>query len=329
MVKYDFKIEFYNYDDTNYIIASKPKLTIDTALSKAYIELTIGNNYGTESGMLYKAGSLKIYNVPQTFNENKQLNIKFHDAVKISYKKLAYSNEYHFLLNGLIHTPMDTDYLSRDFSVDYDITNSILNYKINSIFREPADPTSINSPLIKRNINFKGKSIGEAISTVFKGNEELHLPKNITNTKINRAFTCSSLNEFLTALARNYTIICKVEPQDKNNNIDSVYHFYYKTVPKEGGDSFLKPLALEKFGLHFIPQQELKYSTETRQQLVYWNAQVLYTHRIEVNTRVSFNDRFNNLITGVVEETSGSLSNRGACVLNLSIKDDKSTLASI
>ncbi|QMU99798.1 DUF693 family protein (plasmid) [Borrelia sp. A-FGy1] len=156
MIKYDFKIEFYNYDDAKYIVASKPKLTIDTEKTRAYTEISIGNNYAAESGMLYKSGTLKVYNVPLTFNQDRRLNIKFHDAIKISYKKLAYSREYHFLLNGLIHTPMDTDYLSRDFSVDYDITNSIFNVKINSIFQEQKDSTRLDSPLIKRNINFKG-----------------------------------------------------------------------------------------------------------------------------------------------------------------------------
>ncbi|WKC58461.1 DUF693 family protein [Borrelia sp. P9F1] len=329
MIRYDFKIEFYNYDDTKYVVASKPKLIIDTEQTRTHVTLSIGNNYGSESGMLYKTGSLKIYNVPQTFNVDKKLNIKFHDAVKISYKKLTYSREYHFLLNGLINTPMDTDYISRDFSVDYEVTNSMINYKISNIFQEREDPRNPKSKIIKRNINFKGRSISAAIREVFKGNEELHLPTSIANNTINRAFTCGSLDEFLTALARNYAIICKVEPKDRNNNIDAVYRFYYKTVPKESGGKFIKPLLLEKFGLHFIPQQELKYAPESRQQIIYWNAQVLYTHRIEVNTRVSFHDRFNNLITGVVEETSGSLASRGPCVLNLSIKDDKNTLTRI
>ncbi|QMU99799.1 DUF693 family protein (plasmid) [Borrelia sp. A-FGy1] len=163
---------------------------------------------------------------------------------------------------------------------------------------------------------------------VFKGNEELFLPANIANTKINHSLTCNSLNEFLTALARNYTIICKAEPQDKNNNIDIIYRFYYKSIAaRENESKSFKPLALEKFGLHFIPQQDLKYSQESRQQLVYWNAQVLYTHKIAINDRVSFYDRFNNLITGRVEETSAFLSSRGPCVLNLSIKDDKNILS--
>ncbi|WP_445436391.1 DUF693 family protein [Candidatus Borreliella tachyglossi] len=323
MVKYDFKISFYNYDRTQYIMFLKPKLVINTEDTKAYVEISINNDYREISGLAYKVANLKIYNVPQTFNENKKLNISFHDAIVIYYKRLAYTRKYHFLLSGLIKTPMDTDYLSRDFSVDYEIVNGVVNDQINHAFLRRQTPKDPTSPLVAKQINFKGQTISEAIKAVCKGRERLKLPDSIANKKITIAFTCGSFDEFQATLSRNYAVYCRREPKEAQNRLEAIYLFYHGDTLSQETSPKAIPIPLEKFGLHFIPQQEIRTTTESRRLQTHWNAQVLYTEKIYLNDIVSFYDRFNNLVTGRVVETSGALSNRGSCVLNLLILDFK------
>uniref|UniRef100_UPI0004661B28 DUF693 family protein n=2 Tax=Borrelia persica TaxID=44448 RepID=UPI0004661B28 len=206
-----------------------------------------------------------------------------------------------------------------DFSVDLEIH---LATKSNYFNRE-LDPNQ-----------FYGMTVEEAIKSAFPNRNIINMSYEDRTKIITESFCANTPREFLEKITKKYvqSVRTDIIPKDHKQllqeanrgqtHVDCNYIFTNATPPSSDIDY----LPLEDFGLQFIPQQEIAIGSNMTIRFIYWNATVMYTHKLKVGDRVSFIDGLGKTIKNTILETSATLSNTGECSLMLKLYDDSNYL---
>ncbi len=206
---------------------------------------------------------------------------------------------------GTLGTPMSTDYPGGDFSVELDVRlltkSNFFNRKLEG----------------KEGKSFKGKTVQEAIESVFPNRNIIRMDEKIDLKSLTK-YLCHNTKEFIDKIKGVYVhnVIADIGTGLKGNDCNIIFTNY----KKGGGNVHYE--ALEDYGLEFIPQQEITLGTTFKINLIFWNAKTFYTHKLNVGDKVSFIDGLGKMIKTTIKETSASLSNTGECSLILKLEDD-------
>ncbi|MBB6208597.1 hypothetical protein HNQ06_001127 [Borrelia lanei] len=190
LLQYDFKIEFYNTDKSKKSIdgipfaEEIPKIIINTQ-DGIHIDISISNVYSNIHTISSKQAKVVLWNLPLDFTDH----IKFGDIVKIHYKKFAHEKNFDFIMAGTLGPPMSTDYPGGDFSVELDIR---LLTKSNFFNRK------------LENKNFKGKTVQEAIESVFPNRNILNMDEKDRLKIIDKDIYASTPKEFIDKIKGKY-----------------------------------------------------------------------------------------------------------------------------
>lgn len=317
LIKYDFKIEFYNPSKTstkNITSEEKPKIIIKTE-DGIHIDISISDMYSSNNYVCAKKSKLTLWNLPIDFTDN----VNEGDIVKISYKKFADSKDYDFIMAGYLGVPMSTDYPNGDFSVDLEIH---LATKSNYFNRK----LKINQ--------FQGMSVENAIKSAFPGKCIINMSYAERTKIITESFCANTPLEFLEKITKKYvqSVRTDIVPKEHtqlikesalgNTHVECNYIFTNAT-PAEQNTNYLP---LEDFGLQFIPQQEITIGSTLSIRFIYWNAKVMYTHKLKVGDRIKFIDSLGKEVKSSIIESNAILSNTGECSLILKLYDDSNYL---
>ncbi|ACL34091.1 DUF693 family protein [Borreliella burgdorferi] len=305
LLQYDFKIEFYNVDTSKKSIDGTPfpkkipKITINTQ-DGIHVDISISNRFSSELNTVSsKQAKIVLWNLPLDFTED----IKEGDIVKIYYKKFAHEKNFDFIMAGTLEPPMSTDYPGGDFSVELEVR---LLTKSNFFNRK------------LENKNFKGKTVQEAIESVFPNRNILNMDEKDRLKIINKNFYAATPKEFIEKIKKgNY--VDNVITDVGYHNFEIECNFIFTNDRTIEADENYK--ALEDYGLEFIPQQESDIDPEFRIRRIYWNAQIFFTHKLRVGDKVSFRDGLGKVVKNTILETSARLSNTGDCSLTLKLYD--------
>ncbi|AFI31667.1 DUF693 family protein [Borrelia crocidurae] len=303
MIKYDFKIEFYNshiLDNSttgDSIPEDNPKIVIETH-NGIHVDISISDLYSSYKYVASKQAKLTLWNLPLDFTES----IKEGDIVKIFYKKFYDAKQYDFIMAGYLGVPMSTDYPSGDFSVDLELH---LASKSNFFNRK------------LENTQFKGMTVEDAIKSAFPNRNIINMSIKDRSTIITESFYAETPKEFVEKITKKYVQNIKT---DIGNNNGVECNYIFTNINLSEPDS--KYIPLEYFGLEFIPQQEISIGTTRKIRMIYWRAKIMYTHTLKVGTKVSFIDSLGQKIKNTILETSAILSNTGECSLMLKLHDD-------
>ncbi|WP_425337200.1 DUF693 family protein [Borreliella tanukii] len=310
LLSYDFKIEFYDVDkskkSTDGIPFPEeiPKIIINTQ-DGIHVDISITNVYSNIQTISSKQAKIVLWNLPLDFTDH----IKFGDIVKIYYKKFAHEKKFDFIMAGTLGTPMSTDYPGGDFSVDLDVR---LLTKSNFFNRKLKNKEG------KVGKNFKGMTVQEAIESVFPNRNIINMDEEDKLKVIDKNFYASTPKEFIEKIKGVYihNVIADIGTGLKGYECYIIFTNY-----KQKGEN-IHYEALEDYGLEFIPQQEITLGTKLKINLIFWNAKIFYTHKLNVGDKVSFIDGLGNTIKTTIQETSAGLSNTGECSLILKLNDD-------
>ncbi|ATH10520.1 DUF693 family protein [Borreliella burgdorferi] len=310
LLQYDFKIEFYNVDTSKKspdgipFAEEIPKIIINTQ-DGIHIDISISNVYSNIHTISSKQAKVVLWNLPLDFTDD----IKFGDIVKIYYKKFAHEKNFDFIMAGTLGPPMSTDYPGGDFSVDLDVR---LLTKSNFFNRKLAG---------KEGKNFKGKTVQEAIESVFPNRNILNMDEKDCLKIIDKDIYATTPKEFIDKIKGTYVhnIIADIGTGLRGYECYLIFTNYIK----KGENVHYE--ALEDYGLEFIPQQEITLGTTLKKNLIFWNAKTFFTHKLNVGDKVSFIDGLGKMIKTTIKETSSQLSNTGECSLILKLEDDSNT----
>lgn len=183
-LSYNFKIEFYDVDESKESTGGTsfpkkiPKIIINTQ-DGIHVDISIFNRLSTDLNTVSsKQAKIVLWNLPIDFTDH----IKFGDIVKIYYKKFAYEKKFDFIMAGTLEHPMSTDYPGGDFSVELEVkllTNSnFFNRKL-------------------ENKNFKGKTVEDAIKSVFPNRNIINMDKKDRLKVIDKNIYASTPKEFI------------------------------------------------------------------------------------------------------------------------------------
>lgn len=313
LIKYDFKIEFYNISQTS-TSEEKPKIIIKTE-DGIHIDISISDIYSSNNYVCAKRSKLTLWNLSLDFTRN----VNEGDIVKIFYKKFADSRDYDFIMSGYLGVPMSTDYDSGDFSVDLEVHLATKSNYFNS----------------KLDINqFQGMSVENAISIAFPNRHIINMSYADRTKIITESFCANTPLEFIEKITKKYvqSVRTDIAPKDyrqlikesalRHTHVECNYIFTNAT-PEAKDTNYI---FLEDFGLHFIPQQEIAIGSTRNIRLIYWNAKIMYTHKLKVGDRVKFLDSLGSEVKSSIIETSAALSNTGECSLTLKLYDDSNYL---
>ncbi|WP_418905042.1 DUF693 family protein [Borreliella lusitaniae] len=309
LLSYDFKIEFYNvgrqtksiYEDS--IPEEIPKIIINTQ-DGIHVDITISNVYSNYNFVKSKQAKIVLWNLPLDFNDN----IMERDIVKIYYKKFAHEKKFDFIMAGYLGIPMSTDYPSGDFSIELDVR---LVSKSNFFNRE------------LKCKNFKGMTIEEAIESAFPNRNIINMDKKDRLQIIEKNIYAKTPKEFIEKIKGTYIHNVIADVGTSRDEVECNFIFTnYKTTGKDANYE-----ALEDYGLEFIPQQEISLGTTYNIRLIYWKAQIFYTHKLRVGDKVSFIDGLGNVIKNTIQETTAKLSNTGDSSLMLKLYDDSNSIS--
>ncbi|WP_424632776.1 DUF693 family protein [Borreliella lusitaniae] len=309
LLSYDFKIEFYNvsrqtksiHEDS--IPEEIPKIIINTQ-DGIHVDITISNVYSNYNFVKSKQAKIVIWNLPLDFNDN----IMERDIVKIYYKKFAHEKKFDFIMAGYLGIPMSTDYPSGDFSIELDVR---LVSKSNFFTRE------------LKCKNFKGMTVEEAIESAFPNRNIINMDKKDRLQIIEKNIYAKTPKEFIEKIKGTYIHNVIADVGTSRDEVECNFIFTnYKTTGKDANYE-----ALEDYGLEFIPQQEISLGTTYNIRLIYWRAQIFYTHKLRVGDKVSFIDGLGNVIKNTIQETTAKLSNTGESSLMLKLYDDSNSIS--
>ncbi|WP_418905056.1 DUF693 family protein [Borreliella lusitaniae] len=309
LLSYDFKIEFYNvgrqtksiYEDS--IPEEIPKIIINTQ-DGIHVDITISNVYSNYNFVKSKQAKIVLWNLPLDFNDN----IMERDIVKIYYKKFAHEKKFDFIMAGYLGIPMSTDYPSGDFSIELDVR---LVSKSNFFNRE------------LKCKNFKGMTVEEAIESAFPNRNIINMDKKDRLQIIEKNIYAKTPKEFIEKIKGTYIHNIIADVGTSRDEVECNFIFTnYKTTGKDANYE-----ALEDYGLEFIPQQEISLGTTYNIRLIYWKAQIFYTHKLRVGDKVSFIDGLGNVIKNTIQETTAKLSNTGDSSLMLKLYDDSNSIS--
>ncbi|AHH11518.1 DUF693 family protein (plasmid) [Borrelia coriaceae] len=347
LIKYDFKIEFFSSnkaqpndptnkpnkptvqpnkhkaqpndptnpnENENAKSEEKPKIVILTE-DGIYIDISISDTYSSNNYVCGKKGKLTIWNLNIDFTEN----VNEGDIVRISYKKFWDSKDYDFIMAGYLGVPMSTDYTSGDFSVDLEIH---LATKSNYFNRK----LEINQ--------FQGMTVENAIKKAFPNRNIINMSYKDRNQILTESFNANTPLEFIEKITKKYVQSVRTDIGIKGHeqlikeaalgisHVECNYIFTNAT-PQEQATQYL---SLEDFGLEFIPQQEITIGSTRNIRLIYWNAKIMYTHKLQVGNKVKFIDGLGKEIKTSILQTNATLSNNGKCSLFLKLYDDSNYL---
>ncbi|WP_417903110.1 DUF693 family protein (plasmid) [Borreliella andersonii] len=313
LLSYDFKVEFYSIDETltkesivgDYVPQKTPKIIINTE-NGIHTDISISNIYSNLNFVKAKQAKIVLWNLPLDFTNN----IKAGEVVKIYYKKFAHEKIFDFIMAGYLGVPMSTDYPGGDFSVELDVR---LASKVNFFNRKLAD---------KDGKSFKGKTVQEAIESVFPNRNILNMDEKDRLKVIEKNIYASTPKEFIDKIKGVYVHNVIADVGTGQDEVEC--NFIFTNYKKEGKNVHYE--ALENYGLEFIPQQEVALGLTYKIRLIYWNAQVIYTHKLRVGDKVSFIDGLGKMIKTTIKETSARLSNAGECSLMLKLYDDSNSI---
>ncbi|WP_418909605.1 DUF693 family protein (plasmid) [Borreliella lanei] len=308
LLQYDFKIEFYNVDKSKKSIdgipfpEEIPKIIINTQ-DGIHIDISISNVYSNIHTISSKQAKVVLWNLPLDFTDY----IKFGDIVKIHYKKFAHEKNFDFIMAGTLGPPMSTDYPGGDFSVELDVR---LLTKSNFFNRK------------LENKNFKGKTVQEAIESVFPNRNILNMDEKDRLKIIDKDIYASTPKEFIDKIKGKYVhnVIADIGTGLRGYECYLIFTNY-----KKGGKN-VHYEALEDYGIEFIPQQEITLGTTLKINLIFWHAKTFYTYKLNVGDKVSFIDGLGKIIKTTIKETSATLSNTGECSLILKLEDDSNKI---
>ncbi|ACL34038.1 DUF693 family protein [Borreliella burgdorferi] len=306
LLQYDFKIEFYKAKQSlekdtssgDSLIEETPKIIINTQHG-IHIDITISNEFSNYNFVKSKRTKIVLWNLPLDFTND----IEVGDIVKIYYKKFAHEKNFDFIMAGYLGTPMSTDYPGGDFSVELDVRLAVSS----NFFNRKLE-----------NKNFKGKTVQEAIESVFPNRNIINMDKEDRLKIIEKDIYATTPKEFVDKIKGIY--IHDVIADVGGDSFDVECNFIFTNDRTIETDENYK--ALEDYGLEFIPQQEIAIEGEYKIRRVYWNAQTFYTHKLKIGDKVSFIDGLGKMIKTTIKETSARLSNAGECSLILKLKDD-------
>ncbi|MBB6213866.1 DUF693 family protein (plasmid) [Borreliella californiensis] len=304
---YDFKIEFYNVDESKKSIDGTPfpeeipKIIINTQ-DGIHVDISISNRFSSELNTVSsKQAKIVLWNLPLDFTDH----IKEGDIVKIRYKKFAHEKNFNFIMSGTLELPMSTDYPGGDFSVELEVRlltkSNFFNRKLEG----------------KNGKNFKGKTVQEAIESVFPNRNILNMDEKDRLKIIDKNFYAATPKEFIEKIKEKYAdnVITDVG----YHNFEIECNFIFTNYKQKGKN--IQYEALEDYGLEFIPQQEIDIDPEFKIRRIYWNAQIFFTHKLRVGDKVSFRDGLGKVVKNTILETSARLSNTGDCSLTLKLYD--------
>ncbi|ACL33852.1 conserved hypothetical protein (plasmid) [Borreliella burgdorferi JD1] len=306
LLQYDFKIEFYKAKQSlekdtssgDSLIEETPKIIINTQHG-IHIDITISNEFSNYNFVKSKRTKIVLWNLPLDFTND----IEVGDIVKIYYKKFAHEKNFDFIMSGYLGTPMSTDYPGGDFSVELDVRLAVSS----NFFNRKLE-----------NKNFKGKTVQEAIESVFPNRNIINMNKEDRLKIIDKDIYATTPKEFVDKIKGIY--IHDVIADIGGDSFDVECNFIFTNDRTIQEDENYK--ALEDYGLEFIPQQEIAIEGEYKIRRVYWNTQTFYTHKLKIGDKVSFIDGLGKMIKTTIKETSARLSNAGECSLILKLKDD-------
>ncbi|PRR32193.1 DUF693 family protein [Borreliella burgdorferi] len=308
LLQYDFKLEFYNVDKLqksshgDSFSEKVPKIIINTQ-NGIHVDITISNVYSNYNFVKSKQAKIALWNLPIDFTKN----IMERDIVKIYYKKFAYEKKFDFIMAGYLGLPMSTDYPGGDFSVELDVR---LVSKTNFFNRELECK------------NFKKMTVENAIKSVFPNRNIINMDAKDRFKIIDKNIYASTPKEFIEKMKGTYIHNIIADIGTSTDEVECNFIFSnYKTTGK-----YANYEALEDYGLEFIPQQEISLGTTYNIKLIYWNAQIFYTHKLRVGDKVSFIDGLGNVIKNTIQETTAKLSNIGECSLMLKLYDDSNSI---
>ncbi|MCD2401735.1 DUF693 family protein, partial [Borreliella bissettiae] len=232
LLQYDFKIEFYNVDTSKKSIDGTPfpeeipKIIINTQ-DGIHVDITISNRFSSELNTISsKQAKVVLWNLPLDFTDD----IKVGDIVKIYYKKFAHEKNFDFIMAGTLEPPMSTDYPGGDFSVELEVR---LLTKSNFFNRK------------LENKNFKGKTVQEAIESVFPNRNIINMDKEDRLKIIDKNFYAATPKEFIEKIKKgNYvdTVITDVG----YHNLEIKCNFIFTNYKQVGKNIHYE--ALEDYG---------------------------------------------------------------------------------
>ncbi|WP_417903050.1 DUF693 family protein [Borreliella bissettiae] len=305
LLQYDFKIEFYNVDKSKKSIDGTPfpkeipKIIINTQ-DGIHVDISISNRFSSELNTISsKQAKIVLWNLPLDFTDD----IKVGDILKIYYKKFAHEKNFDFIMAGTLEPPMSTDYPGGDFGVELEVR---LLTKSNFFNRE------------LENKNFKGKTVQEAIESVFPNRNIINMDKEDRLKIIDKNFYAPTPKEFIEKIKKG-KYVDNVITDVGYNNLEIECNFIFTNYKQVGENIYYE--ALEDYGLEFIPQQEIDIDPEFKIRRIYWNAQIFFTHKLRVGDKVSFRDGLGKVVKNTILETSARLSNTGDCSLTLKLYD--------
>ncbi|WP_215535898.1 DUF693 family protein [Borreliella bavariensis] len=307
LLSYDFKIEFYNVDESKESTdgtpfpQKTPKIIINTQ-DGIHVDISIASMFSSDLNTVKsKQAKIVLWNLPLDFTDH----IKFGDIVKIHYKKFAHEKKFDFIMAGTLDHPMSTDYPGGDFSVELDVSlltkSNLFNRKLEG----------------KKGKSFKDMTVQEAIKSVFPNRNIICMDEKDKLKVIDKNFYASTPKEFIEKIIKGKYV--------ENVTTDVGYHkdefecnfIFTNDRTTEGNERYKE---LEYYGLEFVPQQEIAIEGDFSMRRIFWNAQIFYTHKLRIGDKVSFIDGLGKIIKTNIEETSARLSNTGDCSLILKLK---------
>ncbi|ACH93997.1 DUF693 family protein [Borrelia duttonii] len=331
---------------------NEPKIVLRTT-DGIHIDIQISDVYTSNNYICAKQAKLTIWNLPIDFNDNLQSG----NIVTIYYKKFAEVKDYDFIMSGYLGTPMSTDYPSGDFSVQLEIhLASKSNY-----FHRALNPNQ-----------FQGMTVENAIKSAFPSRNIINMTYENKKRIINESFCANTPVEFIEKITKKYvqSVRTDIEPKDHTqlireasldtthtecNYIFTNYVAIQTETEKKEETEKNKPIQkdknpktetpttdtkeeetkkdtdkdyepLEDYLLEFIPQQEVTIGSNRNIKFIYWNAKIMYTHKLKVGDKVSFIDGTGKKIKGTISQADAVLSNIGECSLILKLYDDANFL---
>ena len=309
MINYEFKItisERTSRSKKYEIFCNNQGVQMSGSLSSSFVQQNI---------TAYYRGTVTLKNVGFTFGQENSKGpiIQFGDYLTIEYRtNFTKKGVWNYLFSGAIGIMEDSDNEGGDF----DFVIPVNQIARNSFFSLRIDK------------NFQGKTIKSSLEEVLGSRlKEIVLPNDVQNKVIDESFYCNTVNEFLNRIQLWGGFALRTDFGSEINTASDQSLFiaqerssWQEKISKENAKN------LEKFGLHFIPQQDLEYKEINSRVFIYWNATTLLTNKINVGDTVSFRDRLGEEQFGVVLDKSYSFSTRGACTTEIRFIDQSSYL---
>lgn len=301
MITYRFKVEFFQSSTDIYRETDKIYEIISSNLG-VHLNGSVTSQWVTDTAVSYFNTKLQIFNLGFNFNQK----LKWGNRVVISYET-TFSKGWKFLISGIMGIPLKKD---------LDNGDNVLNLDIFQVSRNAFLRNTLNQ-------NFQNMTIIQSLQKVL-GNRlgKISISQETQNKIIKGSFFCNTIEEFLNRIQSYGGFSIKTNLGSSINALTDSNLF--NVQERSSLISSFDPQNikfLEKFGLHFIPEESQESNNELNITYKYWNPIILLTNGVSVGDSVFFKNQLGKAIQGIVQTVSYSFSTRGACISRLRILD--------